>query len=199
MYTTIVPLLFFITISITKEGYDDYRRYKLDKIENNRNARVLHAYKATDDEEGKDGKGQGPRHWADIKWKDLHVGDIIRLERDDWVPADLLLLSSEGPNGIAYIETAALDGETNLKSKQAIPAIVKTCDTIEKLVSCKGEIVVEDPNLDLYNFEGKVIIDGETKPLTNNQILYRGSIVRNTPSAIGIVIFSGEESKIRMK
>lgn len=93
----------------------------------------------------------------------------------------------------------ALDGETNLKSKQALPIISEQCDTPEKLGRFRAEMVVEDPNLDLYNFEGKVNVGDETKPLTNNQVVYRGSILRNTPAMTGMVIFTGEESKIRMK
>ncbi|KAF8450022.1 hypothetical protein BDZ91DRAFT_751380 [Kalaharituber pfeilii] len=190
-YTTIVPLMFFISLSIGKEGYDDYRRYRLDKMENNRETKTLQM--------NSNGKGtEDPGSWVSKRWRDVKVGDVVKLDRDDWVPADLLLLTSEGPNGIAYIETAALDGETNLKTKQAIPMITEACNTMEKLVQCKAEVVVEDPNIDLYNFEGKVKMSGETKPLTNTQIIYRGSILRNTPSCIGLVIFTGEESKIRM-
>ncbi|KAA8900188.1 phospholipid P-type ATPase transporter [Sphaerosporella brunnea] len=190
-YTTIVPLLFFITLSISKEGYDDYRRYKLDKKENNRETRVLRTSESPDG-------GQTTLDWSITKWQDVRVGDIIKLERDDDVPADLLLLHSYGDHGIAYVETMALDGETNLKTKQALPVLSKQCDTTENLAVFRAEVVVEDPNLDLYNFEGKVIVDEDTRPLTNNQVIYRGSVLRNTPSMVGMVIFSGEESKIRM-
>lgn len=143
--------------------------------------------------------GTPTTEWKKVKWSDIEVGDIIKLERDDWIPADLVILHSEAENGIAYIETMALDGETNLKSKQALPCIAECCDTPEKLATCEAEMVVEDPNLDLYNFEGKVTVGNVTKPLSNSQIIYRGSVLRNTPSMIGMVIFTGEESKIRMK
>jgi phospholipid-translocating ATPase len=59
-------------------------------------------------------------------------------------------------------------------------------------------MVVEDPNLDFYSFEGKCSVADETLPLTNNEIIYRGSILRNTPELYGMVIYSGEECKIRM-
>ena len=189
-YTTIVPLLFFITLSISKEGYDDYRRYKEEKLENRRETSVIRVVR--------DANGT-TTEWTTVKWSDIKVGDIIKLDRDDWVPADLVILHSEAENGIAYIETMALDGETNLKSRQALPCIAECCDTPERLAMCQAEMVVEDPNLDLYNFEGKVLVGDVTKPLTNNQIVYRGSVLRNTPSMVGMVIFTGEESKIRMK
>lgn len=180
---------------MSKEGYDDYRRYKLDRIENNRDVQVLHTYKSTDGQSGV----STLCNWAKTKWINIRVGDIVKLERNDWVPADLIILHSDGPRGIAYAETMALDGETNLKSKQALPMISERCDTIEKLGAFQAQTVVEHPNMDLYRFEGKVTIGIETKPLTNNQVIYRGSVLRNTSCMYGLVIFTGEESKIRMK
>jgi phospholipid-translocating ATPase len=114
------------------------------------------------------------------------------------VPADIVLLHADGPNGIAFIETMALDGETNLKTKQAVPPLVKRCRRLEEIVACRAHLVVEDPNLDLYNFDGRVTVDGETLPLTMNEVVFRGSTLRNTPNAIGMVINTGEECKIRM-
>lgn len=205
-YTTIVPLLFFVALSIAKEGYDDLRRYRLDKAENNREAQVLHAYQATkptaasaaSDPESLASPSIGPLHWVKTKWKDLNVGDIVKLDRNDAAPADLALLYSGGGNGVAYVETMALDGETNLKSKQATASIAKAIKAPDDVASCEAEFVVEDPNQDLYNFEGKVTVDGQTAPLTVNEIIFRGSILRNTPDAIGMVIYSGEECRIRM-
>lgn len=92
----------------------------------------------------------------------------------------------------------ALDGETNLKSKQPSPPLTRSCRTIDEIARCSAHLVVEDPNLDLYNFEGKVTVGEETLPLTNNEIMYRGSVLRNTSEAIGLVVYSGEECKIRM-
>ncbi|KAK4040010.1 hypothetical protein C8A01DRAFT_35977 [Parachaetomium inaequale] len=226
-YTTIGPVIAFVVLSMAKEGYDDYRRYRLDKLENRSLVSVL-------DPEGtvKSGprierrvsrgffrrektaaRGLDPRvtelesvgagdaesgHWGEVQWQDLRVGDIIRLRRDENVPADIVLLHATGPNGVAFIETMALDGETNLKSKQACPLLAKHCASVAGMGDCEAEIVSEDPNIDLYNFEGRVTINGETMPLTLNEVVYRGSTLRNTTHAIGLVINSGEECKIRM-
>lgn len=200
-YTTIVPLLFFVTLSIAREGYDDYRRYRLDTEENNRESHVLHAYHATsagDRSQGIGSTATGPTHWASMQWKDIKVGDIIKLARDQPVPADIILLRATGENGMAYIETMALDGETNLKSKSPASNLAHACDTDDRLAACDAHIVVEDPNLDLYNFEGRATVNGETAPLSGNEVVYRGSIVRNTPEVLGMVIYTGEECKIRM-
>ena len=54
----------------------------------------------------------------DKKWEDMKCGEIVRVEEDQFFPADLILLNSPGPKGTLYVETKNLDGETNLKMKQ---------------------------------------------------------------------------------
>ena len=198
-YTTIIPLCFFVSISMAKEGYDDLRRYRLDKVENSRSVSVLHAYRPmTEGPSDTASVATGPKHWAQTKWKDVQVGDIVKLDRNEPAPADLAILHAEGPRGIAYIETMALDGETNLKTKQASPPLARKCKTLDDIARCNAHFVVEDPNPDLYKFEGKVTVADERFPLTNNEIIYRGSILRNTREASGMVVYTGEECKIRM-
>lgn len=96
MYTTIAPLLFFVSLSIAKEGHEDLRRHRLDRAENNRKVQILEK------------NGSGTVGWTSIKWKALQVGDIVRLHRDEAVPADVVLLSSKGANNTVYIETMAV-------------------------------------------------------------------------------------------
>ncbi|KAJ8115492.1 hypothetical protein ONZ43_g4653 [Nemania bipapillata] len=215
-YTTIVPLLFFVFLTILKEGYDDYKRHRLDKLENANVTTVLRSavdevvvntakwpwvknkaqartYDITPGDDDKDGN----YNWAQVEWRDVRVGDIVKLQRDEAVPADIILLHATGENGIAYIDTMDLDGETNLKSRESLRDF-KDCDTIAGLRLTAAEFVVEDPNPDLYHFDGRVSINGKTLPLTTNEVIYRGSTIRNTSCAIGIVINTGEECKIRM-
>ena len=205
-YTTIVPLLFFVFLSIAKEGYDDLRRYRLDKAENNREAKVLRATSPPSPHSKSvsmdDGSVSSPKPeklvWETIKWQNIQVGDIIKLNRDDAAPADLALLHSSGENSVAFVETMALDGETNLKSKQTTASMSKIIKNQEDVLQTEAEFVIEDPNRDLYSFEGRVKVGGKQAPLTLNEIIFRGSILRNTPDAIGLVIYSGEECRIRM-
>lgn len=139
-----------------------------------------------------------PEDWVLMQWQHLRVGDVVRLQRDEPVPADMVLLHATGPNGVAYIETMALDGETNLKAKQACPPLLERCDTIENLRTLNATVISEDPNIHLYSYDGRVTIDSETAPLSLNNVVYRGSILRNTAGAIGVIVNSGEECKIRM-
>ncbi|RGP80544.1 phospholipid-translocating atpase [Fusarium longipes] len=228
-WTTIAPLGVFVAFSMAKEGYDDYRRYRLDRVENRSEAwvltdraaatgklRVRHTEKMKKRKEKETGTGeehmlddletgvkgakkvQTDGDWTSVQWQHVRVGDIIRLRRDDAVPADIVLLHATGPNGIAYIDTMALDGETNLKSKQACPLLAERCNTMEGLRATQATVISENPNLDLYSYDGRVTVDGETLPLSMNNVVYRGSTLRNTTEALGIVVNTGEECKIRM-
>ncbi|KYK58585.1 P-type ATPase [Drechmeria coniospora] len=219
-FTTILPLLFFVLLTIVKEGYDDYRRHRLDKVENANFVTVLgredrcavkakrlnsrpwdrwNPFRTREPSQPRpvpDEEFHGVR-WVSSRWSNTKVGNVVRLSRDEPVPADIVLLHSSGENGLAYIDTMALDGETNLKTKQVSHAL-RGCDSIEGIAKCDAEFVAEDPNPELYNFDGRVTVNGKPVPLTLNEIMYRGSIVRNTDCAIGIVINTGEECKIRM-
>lgn len=195
-YTTIVPLMFFISISMAKEGYEDHQRHKLDKADNEREVTVLR--RLPNSAEDSTGTASKPVERVRKKWQDIQVGDIVRLERNESVPADLALLCVEGYDHTAYFETMALDGETNLKSKQVPSSFSRACKFPEDFAKCMAKVVVEDPKSDLYSFEGRIIVGEETLPLTNNEIIYRGSILRNTKEIVGLVIYSGEECKIRM-
>ncbi|KAG5985098.1 hypothetical protein E4U55_001602 [Claviceps digitariae] len=217
-FTTILPLLFFILLTIAKEGYDDFRRHRLDKVENATFATVLgrvdhhtgkirppnllerlnpfHVRTTAKPRVAPNDKFQDIR-WVPTRWSNIKVGDVVRLTRDEGIPADLVLLHSDGENGLAYIDTMALDGETNLKTKQVCHAL-EGCDSIRGIAHCKAEFVVEDPNPDLFNFNGRVTVDGKAAPLTLNEVIYRGSIMRNTTAAYGLVINTGEDCKVRM-
>ncbi|KAI2620073.1 phospholipid-translocating P-type ATPase [Hypoxylon sp. NC1633] len=215
-YTTILPLLFFVLLTIAKEGYDDFKRHRLDSLENSNAARVLKRLpsgpisalparkwfigkraNAETNTQPWDDETDGEYAWKQVKWQDIKVGDIVKLVRDDAVPADLVLLRATGENGLAYIDTMDLDGETNLKSRESLPDF-EDCHAITGLRACRAEFVLEDPNPDLYRFDGRVIVNGRTLPLTSNEVIYRGSTLRNTANAIGMVINTGEECKIRL-
>lgn len=202
-FTTLVPLVIFLGLVIAKEGYYDWKRHRQDTIENKRQAVVLRDASAL----SKDSKAPAAQTWDDdnsfglqwthTRWRDLRVGDIIRLSRDEDVPADVIILHADGENGLTYVETMALDGETSLKPKQT-PKGLPDCSTIDALANSQATLHIEDPNADLYRFDSKFTADGTTLPLTLDQVIYRGSTIRNTPQTIGIVINTGEECKIRM-
>jgi phospholipid-transporting ATPase len=181
-YTTIVPLCIVLLVSAVKEYIEDYRRRQSDAQLNNSKAEVL--------------KGSA---FVETKWVNVAVGDIVRVESESPFPTDLLLLASSEPEGLCYIETANLDGETNLKIKQAIP---ETADFVSpaELARLGGKIRSEQPNSSLYTYEATLTIatgGGEKElSLAPDQLLLRGATLRNTPWIHGVVVFTGHETKL---
>ncbi|KAJ2806205.1 phospholipid transporting ATPase, partial [Coemansia guatemalensis] len=140
--------------------------------------------------------------WTRTEWRHVHVGDIVLLRDGDAVPADLLLLSSAADDATCFVETKNLDGETNLKSKHAPPAVVHA-DSPRRLAELRCVIEAEAPSTLLYSFKGALRLDGGgsqavTEPLSVDNLLLRGSVLRNTAWAVGVVVFTGDESKIMM-
>uniref|UniRef100_A0A8C4Q179 Phospholipid-transporting ATPase n=1 Tax=Eptatretus burgeri TaxID=7764 RepID=A0A8C4Q179_EPTBU len=130
------------------------------------------------------------------KWMNVRVGDIIKMEDNQFVAADLLLLSSSEPHGLCYIETAELDGETNLKARQALPITSELGDNIGLLAQFNGDIVCEPPNNKLDRFAGSLHWNGDSLPLDNESMLLRGCILRNTDWCFGLVLFAGPDTKL---
>ncbi|RZB99426.1 phospholipid-transporting ATPase 3-like [Glycine soja] len=178
--TNVLPLSLVLLVSLIKEAFEDWKRFQNDMSINNNTIDVLHDQK-----------------WESVPWKKLQVGDIVKVKQDAFFPADLLFLASTNADGVCYIETANLDGETNLKIRKALE---KTWDyvTPEKASEFKGEIECEQPNNSLYTFTGNLITQKQTLPLSPNQILLRGCSLRNTEYIVGVVIFTGQETKVMM-
>lgn len=145
---------------------------------------------------------QGDGEFVEREWKLVRVGDIVKVEKEHFFPADLLLLASNFEDGICYVETMNLDGETNLKLKRSLEC---TSDLEEDLnyKSFTGIIYCEDPNPNLYAFTGNLefanaanVLGSQLYPLGPNQILLRDSKLRNTEYIYGVVIFNGRDTKV---
>ena len=100
---------------------------------------------------------------------------------------------------MCFVETVNLDGETNLKHKQADTHVIKLSKDIESCCANLGNsrIECETPNALLYKFEGNLHLqNGEVVPMGTDQILLRGSSLRNTEWVYGVCVFTGHETKI---
>lgn len=169
-------------------------------------------------ETGQDG---GANEWKRAYWKDVRVGDIILIRNNESIPADVIVLSSSDPLGICYVETKNLDGETNLKIRQA-PIKTAWIRTPDEAASLAMALQVEPPSTRLYTFAGKMILpreregegeydatlplesretvnlDAEAIPITSDHLLLRGCQIRNTEFVVGVVAYTGIHTKIIM-
>ncbi|KAG0495862.1 hypothetical protein HPP92_000553 [Vanilla planifolia] len=175
----IAPLAFVVGLSMAKEALEDWQRFIQDMKVNLRKVSVH--------------KGGG--RFGYRSWQKIQVGDVVKVEKDQFFPADLLLLSSSYEDGICYVETMNLDGETNLKVKRSLE-ITLPLDDDEVFNDFKGMVRCEDPNSSLYTFVGNLEYDRQIYALDPNQILLRDSKLRNTTFVYGVVIFSGHDTKV---
>ena len=129
------------------------------------------------------------------QWQSLCVGDVIKVHKNEYFPSDLLLLSSSYEDGVCYVETMNLDGETNLKAKRCLEATLGL-DEEPEFKNFTATIRCEDPNPSLYTFVGNLEFDNKSYPLSPAQVLLRDSKLRNTDYIYGVVIFSGPDTKV---
>ncbi|XP_053559967.1 phospholipid-transporting ATPase VD [Bombina bombina] len=176
---TMIPLLVVLTIIAVKDALEDYRKYKLDKVINNLLTQVY---------------CRKEKKYIESCWKDVNVGNLIRLRCDEIIPADMVLLHSSDPDGICHIETSSLDGETNLKQRQVVKGYAMDYEFDPEAFS--GRIHCESPNSDIGRFKGFLDHPNKEKAgLSKDNLLLRGCIVRNTEAAVGIVVYAGHETK----
>ncbi|KAL9673201.1 hypothetical protein QQ045_029455 [Rhodiola kirilowii] len=177
--SNVLPLVVVVAATMAKEALEDWRRFKQDLEMNNRNIQVH--------------KGDGT--FEDRRWKNLKVGDVVKVDKDEFFPADLILLSSSYEDATCYVETMNLDGETNLKLKQAL---LETSNLQEdsSFREFKAIIKCEDPNANLYSFVGSLDLGQNQLPLSPQQLLLRDSKLRNTDFIYGVVIFTGRDTKV---
>ena len=142
-------------------------------------------------------------------WKNVQVGDFIRIYNDDQIPADVVILSTSDPDGACYVETKNLDGETNLKVRHALRSgkKIKHARDCEKT---QFSIESEAPHPNLYQYSAvaqwtqhnsKIPDHPGTQmaePISINNMLLRGCNLRNTEWVLGVVMFTGFDTKIMM-
>ncbi|KAI8099992.1 uncharacterized protein BX664DRAFT_382450 [Halteromyces radiatus] len=224
---TLLPICAVVFISAVKDGFEDYQRHKVDakyngtithtllgynnpnypstiSTTNNNSSSQRHATSNTTVND--DNKG----YFGPALSKDVRVGDILLLRNGESCPADCILLSSsDDENGICFVETKDLDGETNLKPRSAVHSLMHLQSGHDCL---QRHFYVEtaSPSPDLYSYEGTIALlekkqqDSNTfdevskTPLSIDHLILRGHVIRNTPWAIAVVIFTGTDTKIML-
>ncbi|KAK6105788.1 phospholipid-translocating P-type ATPase flippase family protein [Brugia pahangi] len=200
--TTIVPLVIIILAAAAKEIFEDFGRLVADRRVNRQFVLIC-----IQDEYAKKWK------WKKIHWAQLKVGQVVKIMKNEFIPADIVLLSSSEPAGVAYIETSNLDGETNLKIRQALPQIAQIIDDDDRIMefcSSLSKIECDPPNPALYEFHGVIKINNSSEILkkgndenskTNcslgtNQLLPRGCKLQNTDWVYGVTVYTGRCTKL---
>ncbi|KAM9128271.1 phospholipid-transporting ATPase IF isoform 2-T2 [Pangshura tecta] len=182
--TSGLPLFFVITVTAIKQGYEDWLRHKADNEVNGAPVYVVRS-----------------GGLVKTRSKNIRVGDIVRVAKDETFPVDLVLLSSDRADGSCHVTTASLDGETNLKTHVAVPETavlqsVANLDTLVAVVEC------QQPEADLYRFVGRITISHQieeiVQPLGPESLLLRGARLKNAKEIFGVAVYTGMETKMAL-
>ncbi|XP_029971750.1 probable phospholipid-transporting ATPase VB [Salarias fasciatus] len=176
----LIPICVILALTALKDAWEDFRRYQSDRKLNNTPCLVY---------------SRREKQFAERCWKDVQVGDFVKVACNEIIPADLLLLHTSDPNGVCHIETANLDGETNLKQRTVVHGVCVTHPEFDP-ESFNSRVVCEKPNNNLNHFKCYVEKPDEEKVGAGiESLLLRGCTVRNTDHAAGFVVYAGHETK----
>ena len=143
-----LPLVLVVAISMLKDGYEDFMRHQDDKKENYTDTIVVN--KSTNQEKV-------------VRWHEVRVGDFIKVKEDQFFPADMVIISSANEDGLFFVETKSLDGETNLKTKNIQDDLGRLKIGHEKgkkqFSDFKPSVQIEAPNANMHKFSGNITFE----------------------------------------
>lgn len=181
-YTYWGPLGFVLMVTICREAVDDFRRHQRDREVNSQR------YKRVGNYESQGG-------YIMVPSSKLRVGDIIVVEKNERVPADLVLLRTSDKSGSVFVRTDQLDGETDWKLRLAVPFTQKANRDCE-LSSIDASIFIEKPQNDIHSFIGTFSTqDGSEETSLNVENTLWANTVVAAGTATGIVVYTGCESR----
>lgn len=202
-WTYFGPLLFVLTVSVSKEAVDDLARWKRDRRIN------LDPYLAL----VRDSVDQAVP--VSIASRDIRVGDVLILHANERVPADCVLLragtgddddpnssfdalAQKDPTDTLFIRTDQLDGETDWKLRRAVAA-TQNLEKEADLLYCGGGVDAEAPKKEVYDFVGtwQGFDMDQKEALTLENTLWANTVVASG-RAVCLVVYVGGETRSRM-
>lgn len=179
LYTYWGPLCFVILVTMIRECLDDYRRYRRDKEANSQLYMKLTR------------EGLKPIPSSTIK-----VGDLITVEKNQRVPADMVLIRTTEKGAACFIRTDQMDGETDWKLRLAL----QSCQSLPSdahLLDITAHIYAEKPSKDIHSFVGTFTMTGENAAedsLSIENTLWANTVVASG-TALGLVIYTGMDTR----
>lgn len=179
LYTYWAPLGFVLAVTVLREAYDDFNRYKRDKAVN---SQLYQTYT--------------PEGSFVVPSSKIKVGDIIAVDKNQRVPADMLFLKTTEKNGACFIRTDQLDGETDWKLRLALSPIQNFGD-IKEIFNYETHSYVEEPRLNIHEFSGKFSFNHTDYSVSIENTLWANTVIASG-TAIGLVIYTGPETRSMM-
>uniref|UniRef100_A0A8C6U1G9 Phospholipid-transporting ATPase n=1 Tax=Neogobius melanostomus TaxID=47308 RepID=A0A8C6U1G9_9GOBI len=178
LYTYWVPLGVVLFITILREAVDEIRCYFRDKEVNSQ----IYSKLST-------------RGTVKVKSSGIQVGDLIIVEKNQRVPADMIFLRTSERNGSCFLRTDQLDGETDWKLRLPV-ACTQRLPTAGDLLQIRSYVYAEEPNIDIHNFIGTFTREDGDHPVNESlsieNTLWASTVVASG-TVVGVVIYTGRE------
>lgn len=210
LFSYVAPLVFVLVVTLVKEAIDDIFRFKQDKITNSEEYTILKS------------ESRGGVIRTKVYSQDLKIGDIIEINQNQRIPADMIILKTFDESGTVFIRTDQLDGETDWKLRKA-PGFTQSLSTVESLFDIKGHLEFDPPSKMIYEFKGVLNIYDKYSNCENNTSINNNpnldlnnasansikeplslentmwaSTILASKKAVGIVINTGKENRCQM-
>ncbi|EJT48956.1 phospholipid-transporting ATPase [Trichosporon asahii var. asahii CBS 2479] len=193
--TYVAPLAFVLAVTMGKEAYDDYCRYLRDREANSTRYLVLLPHAEV--------MSMSPALQAQTRStpsSSIKVGDLVLLEKNQRVPADMVLLTTSEEEGTCFIRTDQLDGETDWKLKVAVAETQALGEA--NVGTIEGVLHADVPIKDIHTFQGSLTLRStgpgsqtETKiPLSVENVLWADTVLA-AGSAVGLVVYTGRDTR----
>ena len=196
--SALLPFIVVVTIGLVLDGIEEIKRYRNDVKANNSKVKVYKNKKL-----------------RKLEWKKVKIGNLVKVKKEENFPSDMLVIYSSNKEGNFYLQTSNIDGETNLKERDALnftqklflnKKFKKSHDNLVKLFNYKDEnenpnciLEVEQPNKNIYEINGSILFYGDEKNknyFNFKNTAIRGAKLKNTEYIYGIIIYTGKETKI---
>ena len=172
---------FVLFFTMGKDAVLDYGRYKQDQKSNSRKCLI---YKN--------------KKWKKEKCYEIIPGNIIKIKEDEECSCDILIIKSSNINGYLFVDTKNLDGESNLKEKYVVESLKNINITVDELTCLSGNIVTSMSDENLNEWEAELNYNNDLKEIycTMDNMMLKGTILKNTEYIYGIVVYAGHQTKI---
>ncbi|KAL7985576.1 hypothetical protein Chor_004146 [Crotalus horridus] len=178
LYTYWVPLGFVLTVTIIREAVEEIRCYMRDREVNSQVYSKLTA-----------------RGTVKVKSSNIQVGDLIIVEKNQRVPADMIFLRTSEKNGSCFLRTDQLDGETDWKLRLPV-SCTQRLPTASDLLQIRSYVYAEEPNIDIHNFVGTFTREDSDPPVNESLSIENtlwASTVIASGTVVGVVLYTGQE------
>ena len=192
--SALIPFLMVISIGLILDLIEEIKRYRNDLVTNSSKTKI---YKN--------------KKFNNIRWSDIKIGNLIKVKKNEIIPADLFVICTSNKDFSFYLQTSNIDGETSLKKREVLidtqkiffkrknkeenylENIFNNYNTLDE-ENCY--IKVDPPNRNIYKIDGTFILNDNNIFFNKNNTAIRGAILKNTDFIYGIVIYTGNDTKI---